>query len=345
MVTVILRMFNFLILAAYFVAQGSFAQAELISGSNISFGNWSGGAYTNDASGSFSHCAVSASYTTGDFLYFSLTRSGTVVVGVESSRLNLNPGSEFPVALYVDRRAPIYGTANANNTNFATLSIPNLELALDAFKRGRGLVIEGQGLRGSYDLTGTFRALDQLRQCAFNYYNFAQSPKNTQNLSADVDASFLYQIATRTITSFGITDFQFDNAETIAALGLGEQTVRWIAPNLGVSGTIIAVKHEAGSDIRSSDAADIKYVASFCDDEFASSTRNLSEDGQQIREIRLLCISPEQQTEHYISKFLVDDLVVYTWFQFEGTVTMPSGGSNQSEASNAAITAARFALE
>ena len=126
--------------------------------------------------------------------------------------------------------------------------------ALDAFKRGRSLVIEGNGLRGSYDLTGTFRALDQVTNCAVNYYNFAQAPEAPQVPLANVDTGFLYQVATRTITSFGITDFEFSDAETIAALGLSEQTVRWTANELGVSGTIIAVNHEIGVDIRSTDA-------------------------------------------------------------------------------------------
>jgi hypothetical protein len=333
------------VLSVGILFQGSFAQAELIRGSQISFQNWSGGAYTDTTTGAFSHCVVSAGYLSGDNLYFSVTRDGEVGVGVESPNLNLNPGSQFPVALYVDRRQPIYGTAEASDVNFAALFIPDLALALDAFKRGRMLVIEGTGLRGSYDLTGTFRALDQATNCAINYYNFAQAPEAPQIPLANVDIGFLYQVATRTITSFGITDFEFANAETIAALGLGEQTVRWTADELGVSGTIIAVNHEVGADIRSTDAADIQYVSSFCEDEFASSTRNLSENGQQIREIRVLCAGPDRETDHYISKFLAGDVVLYTWFQFDGAATLPSGDSSQSEASNAAISAARFVLE
>lgn len=328
-----------------FVIQSTFAQAELIRGSQILFGNWSGGAYTNDASGAFSHCVVSSDYKSGDTLMFSLTREGMVGVGIISPNMNLNPGNQFPVALYVDRRQPIYGTATASDDNFATLLIPDLEKALSSFKRGRTLVVEGQGLRGSYDLTGTFRALDQVTNCAINYYNYAQAPTRNKNPSTNSDASFLYQIATRTITSLGITDFEFSDAATIAELALGGEAVQWKASELGVTGTILAIKHQVGTDIRTTDGADTQFVSSFCDDEFASSTRNLSEDGQQIREIRVLCIGPDYETEHYISKFLASDVVVYTWFQFDGSMEMPSGKSNQFEASNAAISAARFVLE
>jgi hypothetical protein len=339
------KVFKLLVLTGCVFVQGSFAQAELIKGSAISFGNWNGGAHTNGSTGAFSHCAVSAGYLSGDTLFFSVTRDGTVGVGVSSPNMKLTPGSQFPVALYVDRREPIYGTANAADVNFATLFIPDLERALTAFKRGRTMVIEGHGLRATYDLTGTFRALDQVTNCAIKFYNFAQAPEVSQNVQANVDIGFLYQVATRTIASLRITDFEFDDAETIAALGLGEQTVRWKAAELGVSGTILAANYEGGTDIRSTDAADIQFVASFCIDEFASSTRNLSEDGQQIREIRVLCISPEQETEHYISKFVAGNLVLYTWFQFDGAVKLPSGANAQSEAANAAISAARFVLE
>jgi hypothetical protein len=45
---------------------GSNAQARGPYGS-ISVGNWKGGAYTNDQTGSFSHCAAGAPYASGVF--------------------------------------------------------------------------------------------------------------------------------------------------------------------------------------------------------------------------------------------------------------------------------------
>ena len=339
------RIVRIIVSFAFIFFQSTLVQAELIKSSKISFQNWSGGAYTDNTTGAFSHCVVSADYLSGDVLYFSLSREGKMGVGVESPNLNLSPGAQFPIALYVDRKKPIYGTAEAVDGNFATIFLPDLERTLSAFKRGRTLVIEGQGMRGEYDLTGTFRALDQVTKCAIDFYNFTQSPENSQNLSANVDISYLYQIATHTITSFGISDFEFDDAISISELGLGEKTVRWKANELGITGTIIAVNHIVGTDIRSTDAADIQFVASFCDDEIATTTRNLSDNGQQVREIRVLCAGRDQETEHYISKFLSGDLVFYTWFQFEKGARMPSENSAQSEASAAAISAASFVLD
>ena len=40
----------------------------------ISVGNWQGGAYTNDQTGSFSHCAAGARYASG--VYFMVTIDG-----------------------------------------------------------------------------------------------------------------------------------------------------------------------------------------------------------------------------------------------------------------------------
>src|SRR5256885_11664534 len=41
---------------------------------SISIGNWQGGAYTNDQTGSFSHCAAGARYASG--VYFMVTIDG-----------------------------------------------------------------------------------------------------------------------------------------------------------------------------------------------------------------------------------------------------------------------------
>ena len=50
------------------------ASAEKIS--DLRAGAWKGGAYSNNNTGEFSHCAASARYKSGTSLLFSVTRSG-----------------------------------------------------------------------------------------------------------------------------------------------------------------------------------------------------------------------------------------------------------------------------
>src|SRR5215471_8273448 len=58
----------------------SIAQAAGPFGS-INVGVWKGGAYTNDATGKFSHCAAGAAYTSGVSLIISQTATNSWLVG------------------------------------------------------------------------------------------------------------------------------------------------------------------------------------------------------------------------------------------------------------------------
>lgn len=332
----------------YFVMFSVFvnaAHADVIRGSDIGYGNWNGAAYTNVETGVFSHCVVSADYISGDELYFSVTSAGEIGVGISSPNLNLRTGERFPISLYVDRRAPIYGTAEAREGNFAILFIPELDRALNDFKRGQTLVVEGVGLRGEYDLTGTFRALDEVIDCAIRYYGITQDTTVPSASSVNIDQSYLYQIATKTITSFGLTDFSFVDSQTVANIGLGGPAVRWTAPNLGITGTVLAINYVAGEDLKSTDAQDTQFVASSCPDEYASSVRNLSAEGRQVREIRVICMGQNRLAEHFISKFVAGDYVIYTWFEVTDTGVERQGPSTRERASSAALIAASFVLE
>ena len=60
-----------LALTAAVVATASTASAEKIA--DLSYGDWTGGAFTHSHSGAFSHCAVNAKYRSGIDLFFSVT--------------------------------------------------------------------------------------------------------------------------------------------------------------------------------------------------------------------------------------------------------------------------------
>ena len=163
----------------------SVAQAEVIQGSDFSHQNWSGAAYTFEGTGQFSHCAVSAGYVSGDELLMSVNADATVTVGVVSATWRMTPGQSLDARLTVDRRAPFFGTANAINEQFAALVLPDIDAALTALKRGRTLVVETSVGQGTYDLTGTSRALDKTLQCAVDYINYGGQAQPTPNLPAN----------------------------------------------------------------------------------------------------------------------------------------------------------------
>jgi hypothetical protein len=320
--------------------------AQDIPGSYFAYGNWSGGAYLDSQTGAFSHCAVSASYLSGDMLVFSMSRDGVIGVGVASPALNLQPGVSFPVSIVVDRRRPYYGTAVALDSDHASVFIEELDAALDAFRRGFTLTVEGVSMRGQYDLTGTFHALERMTRCAIENYAYVrpQAP-SPQPPASTFDQAILYQVATQTITSFGIRDFEFATMDELAAEGFGTNAVRWVARQSGVAATILAIAVNENDALRDSDAGDTQFLAGQCSDEYVTSARNLSEVDFDIREIRVMCAGQGNITEHYLNKFRVGDHHVYTWFEFSSDYAPPAGGTSQQNSANASIVAASFLLE
>ena len=61
------------LLAAGLITASAFP-AGAVEIAPLKVGNWTGGAYTNNDTGAFSHCAVSADYRSGVLLLFSVTR-------------------------------------------------------------------------------------------------------------------------------------------------------------------------------------------------------------------------------------------------------------------------------
>lgn len=323
--------------------------AKEIQGSYFSYGNWIGAAYTNDQTGSFSHCAVTAEYVTGDTLIFSLDRSGAVGVGVSSPELNLQPGTRFPVSVEVDNRRSFTADAVAKSSDLAILYIDNLEAALNAFRRGFNLqieaIIEGEYVRGGYSLKGTFRALDMMTECAVEHISTRvgyDGSTNSNPESNSFDEAILYQVATKTIATLDIQNFVFATSDELKSAGLGQNVVRWAAPDNGLTATFLALPTATGTNLKDLDADDTKFLSAKCTDEYVSSARNINEENLVIREIRVACAQGNTITEHFLNKFQFRNHLIYSWFEFVGTPQVKSRQSSQEKSEKAAILAAKF---
>jgi hypothetical protein len=69
---------------------------------SISVGNWQGGAYTNDQTGSFTHCAAGARYASGVFFLVMIDHNGGWSLGFMHERWKLTTGEAFPLTLTFD---------------------------------------------------------------------------------------------------------------------------------------------------------------------------------------------------------------------------------------------------
>src|SRR5450432_3243377 len=66
---------------------------------SINVGNWQGGAYTDDRSGSFSHCAAGTTYQSGINFVGSIGQDGSWRLGFALESWQLTPGQAFALAL------------------------------------------------------------------------------------------------------------------------------------------------------------------------------------------------------------------------------------------------------
>lgn len=339
-----MRIFTSLAIVAAFCGP---AAADQILGSQISYGNWNGGAYTFD-DGSFSHCVVAASFMHGNTLMFSVNSDVSVSVGVVSPVDSFIANESFPVALFVDRRTPFYGNATAIDSRFAILNIDDFDRALDSFRRGFLLVVQSKYGETAFDLTGTSKALAAVYECAVA--NQSYRPRPIEPASSMIDPSVLMQVAAGNITALGVKDFSFLSASEISDLfpnvPANRQQVFWRSQSLGLLSGVTVSERVGSADLKSGDAADLSTLASMCDGDFVTGVRKLPEIQVDMREIRAACNEGTSSSEHYLTKFFLGDKIVYSWLWFEGEQVRNDNAPARKEMSeSAALQTVSFLLK
>jgi S1-C subfamily serine protease len=106
----------------------------------IHVGNWQGGAYTDDATGAFSHCAAGANFANGLSLLISQNANRTWIIGFASLNWNLPEGQPNPIDLTFDGQSQfrIFGTTQQK---LISAILPNP--ALNALRKSRLMVATG----------------------------------------------------------------------------------------------------------------------------------------------------------------------------------------------------------
>ena len=348
---------------------GGLCAAEII-GSSFTSGNWEGAAYTFDDTGMFSHCAVSVEYVSGDLLVFSVNSDVTVTVGVVSDRFNFTPGEEFPVSLHVDRRKPFQAWAAAVDYDFLSFTIEDFHNAMDALTRGQSLSVSSYTELGSYDLSGSYRALEGARNCAIDQlenlergivpktYPAAPAPGGTAPSGTVpaptpapaptpdpapgllADRTVLFQIATEMIAATGARQFRYLDASESREIG-GQDSVFWVSDEAGIMGGVAILPFQ-GTSLRETDSGDIGFVSADCAGDVATSARTVALDGLEAREIRGLCVGTSGSVETLLTKVLVGDTVVYTLLAFGDGAAATTSRDRQGISKDVALRAAAY---
>jgi S1-C subfamily serine protease len=143
---------------------GSNAEARGPYGS-ISVGNWQGGAYTNDQTGAFSHCAAGARYASGVYFLVIMDQGGGWGLGFMHEQWKLRTGEAFPLTLTFDGQQPfnVHGVPIADK--LVRVPMPGNSSLIAQFRRAKGMTAYTQGQLFVFNLDQTGQLLPVLAHC------------------------------------------------------------------------------------------------------------------------------------------------------------------------------------
>jgi S1-C subfamily serine protease len=130
----------------------------------IHVGNWSGGAYTDDKSGAFSHCSAATTYVSGVSLMVGQNANSSWLLGFASAAFSLTPGESFPIDVTFDGQAQyhLFGTATVRNV---VVSILPSSAIVDQLRKSKLMVAVGKGSTFQFDLNSTGQLLPVIANC------------------------------------------------------------------------------------------------------------------------------------------------------------------------------------
>lgn len=130
----------------------------------ITVGNWIGGAFSNDQSGAFSHCAATAPYANGVVLVVGQNAAGSWLLGFGSPSFRFNKGDSAPIDVIFDGQEQARLFATANNSNSITAILP-LNVAR-TFQKSSLMVVTTNGSKPlQFQLTSTAPVVAAVANC------------------------------------------------------------------------------------------------------------------------------------------------------------------------------------
>ena len=132
---------------------------------SFQFGLWSGGAWTNDQTGAFSHCAASVPYQSGITMFAAVNRSYSWSLGFGDPRWTLAPKTQIPIELHFDAGPAfnVFGTVIA--PMLVEVPMPDNSKLINTFRYSAQMSALAQGQVFTFNLTGTSRIMVQLVNC------------------------------------------------------------------------------------------------------------------------------------------------------------------------------------
>ena len=132
---------------------------------SIRLRHWAGGAYTNDTTGAFSHCAAVGTYHNGISVLVGMRANHEWMLGFGHPAWKLTPGEVIPVALTFDDREQFDGLGSILLANFIVVPMPQNSALLKRFRRAALMTASAKGEVFTFALTSTWRLMPVLARC------------------------------------------------------------------------------------------------------------------------------------------------------------------------------------
>jgi hypothetical protein len=156
------RILFVLSVAALFVASEASAKGPF---GTIKVGNWTGGAWTNDATGAFTHCAAGTQYLSGIYFMVALDASGGWGLGFIHQSWQLQPNEAFPIDLTFDGQAQFHVFGAAVTNNFVRVPMPVNSALMAQFRKSAMMTAFAKGQLFQFKLDSTSQLLPALANC------------------------------------------------------------------------------------------------------------------------------------------------------------------------------------
>jgi S1-C subfamily serine protease len=147
-------------ISAILLASRAFAAGPF---GTIHVGLWKGGAYTNDSTGAFMHCAAGSDYINGVGLILGQTADHSWLLGFTSASWDLTPGTTHPIDLLFDGQAQFRIFGNAVNPKL--ISAPFPEAAANRLRRSHLMVATGNTQTVQFNVSTVGTLLPIITNC------------------------------------------------------------------------------------------------------------------------------------------------------------------------------------
>jgi len=153
------------------IAASSTASARGPYGS-INVGNWKGGAYTNDQSGAFTHCAAGTQYESGIYFVVTINDKAGWTLGFAHEKWTFTTDRAFPIELTFDGKTPfnVHGVPLADK--LLQVPMPSNSLLIAQFRKAKAMTAYTQGHLFQLKLDQTAQLLPTLANCVAKVKQF-----------------------------------------------------------------------------------------------------------------------------------------------------------------------------